>query len=68
MKKTKRSQITLPELRQLLETGITLERVAAASGYGEPELSLFCKAWGIPRKCGPKPKPVNIVDTEQLAS
>jgi hypothetical protein len=54
----RKNNMSMIELRQLLETGIILKHVAAASGYSISALSIFCRAWDIKRKTGPRPKPV----------
>jgi hypothetical protein len=52
MNKTKRSAMTMAEIKQLIESGLLLRHVARASNYSVQELSLFMKAWGITRKRG----------------
>ena len=52
MPKAKRSEMTLQEIRALLESGMILRRVHALCGYTVSELSLMCKLWGIARKQG----------------
>jgi hypothetical protein len=52
MPKPKRSEMTLAEIRALLESGMILRRVHALCGYTVSELSLMCKLWSIPRNQG----------------
>jgi hypothetical protein len=52
MPKPKRSEMSLAEIRALLESGMILRRVHALCGYTVSELSLMCKLWNIPRNQG----------------
>jgi hypothetical protein len=51
MKKTRRL-LPMEAVKALLVQGLKFDDVRSATGYSSPELSLLCKAWGIPRKQG----------------
>jgi hypothetical protein len=56
MKKIKREEMALEDIRRLLESGMLLRHVGKLSNYSTTELSLMCRCWGIKRKRGPRPQ------------
>lgn len=54
--KITRGEVSMDEIKTMLRSGLYLKVVSAASGYSVPELSAMCRAWGIQRKRGPRPK------------
>ena len=56
MKRIKRNQVSMDDVRQMLLSGARLKLVSAATGYSVPELSIMCRCWEIKRKRGPRAK------------
>jgi hypothetical protein len=52
MKRVKRNEVPMNEVRQMCESGIPLKLIVRATGFSQPELSLLLKAWNIQRKRG----------------
>ncbi|HYA42384.1 MAG TPA: hypothetical protein VEF34_13845 [Syntrophobacteraceae bacterium] len=55
-KKFKREEMSLIDIRRLLESGMLLKHISRASNYSTSELALMCRCWGIKRKRGRRPK------------
>jgi hypothetical protein len=56
MRKIKRREMTVEEIRRLLESGMLLRRVSALCGYTQSELSIMCRCWNIGRGSGRRKK------------
>jgi hypothetical protein len=54
--KSKRSELSMAEIRKHLEAGMLLRHLSAISHYSEGELSLMAKCWGLSRGSGRRTK------------